>query len=350
MSRTRSSNVTWLLPRRPLAAARICLLSLTTLALTAHCSAAATIEGDCTIYTVSELVASLSAAAAAPVRMATDLGGDHPVVWNGEATPLTADLRALEAAVIQSGLRLASTPNGWTLAAIDGTTETRRAEARLLPAAPIAIALSDPRAITSGGAVVFGQWITAPYRVDADDEAVRLNGVPVFPSPGAGQQSPRVTAEITAAHDALDAALALYDAERSAGNVSAARANLITRLLGMPEVSNARWQDDLIRINRHDGTEEVVTFDRGREPEPLEGETRRAWLREQAEQIESTLRAGRTVLFGATYLLVLDGAPELLRSRIAEVRASAEPEQMKIARLQAHTHHRDAASDLVLAR
>lgn len=350
MSRTRTPAATPLALRRLRTVAQIGLLSVAALVGAGRGATAAVEEGDCSIYSISELIGSLSSALAAPVRPAAQLGTDYPVVWIGESSPLTADLRALESAVIQSGLHLASAPNGWTLAPIDPATEARRAEARLLPAAPITIPLSDPRAITSGGAVVFGQWIDAPYRVESDDEAVRLNGVPVYPSPGTGQQSPRVTAEIAAAHDALDAALANYDAERSAGSATVARANLIARLLTLPEVSRAQWQDDLVRITRPDGTEEIVTFDRGREAEPLEGETRRTWLREQADQIESTLRAGQTVLFGATYLVVLPDAPETLRARITEVRTSAEPELMKIARLQAYTHHRDAASDLALAR
>jgi hypothetical protein len=98
--------------------------------------------------------------------------------------------------------------------------------------------------------------------------------------------------------------------------------------------------------------QEILSFtEEGRDPDPPTAESRRENLELQADLMRNALRDGATVLGGATYLLTLtEPGAEEFRARVRTITDSAEPMELKIARIQAYTGHREAAIDLLLAR
>lgn len=151
----------------------------------------------------------------------------------------------------------------------------------------------------------------------------------------------------------MTAALDAYDSEGATLGGDEAARRLIDRLIALPAVRDAEWiAEDQVRIVREGGQYEIVSLEENpRAGERTTPEQMQAFLEAQAEVLRSSLRRNETLLCGATYLLAISHmGPAAFRARLDAIVDSAEPEALKIARLQAHTGHRDAAADLLFAR
>jgi len=326
-----------------------CLLAGALGALVPSSLPAATVEGNVTIYELQEVAPSLAVATQAIVEL--NAPPETPIVWPRGVEPASTDLKVLASVLLQNGLVLTLDGAAATVRPFDGRDERDRARPRLLDVEATPVPPSDPAAIATGAVAVFGRLVDPPYRFDVVGDAVLVNGLEVFPSPGPQTPAPLATASDQEAHARLDAALSAYDADRIRIGTEAARARLAGGLAGVPGIAGHEWRGEALYLRRDDGLEEAFTFDPVREPAPLGPEERRAFLEEQAEIFAGLLRDGTVMLFGATYVLAADDIPASeFVARVSAVRRSSENDRLRIARIQALTHHRDAAADLVFAR
>lgn len=311
-------------------------------------SKAAWTEGGCTILSLGELQPMLEAHLG--VSLQTTIPDGTPLLIPRGLAPESP--KALNIALTGSGLALRTDGATTTIVLGHQLTESARALTRLLPAAPVAPGVTDPGAISRGGVAIFGQLLEPPFLVESTPEAVEINGVLVFPSPGPDVEPPQPTAEQTLIHERMSAAREAYAWNRSALGVDEARRRLLDAVAGLPGVGSAEWADDEeLVLFREDGIEEVLWFPaETMDFSPPTPADRRAFMGIMAEGIRRSLCADRTVLCGATYLITVDELPaEALRGRLLEIISSTEPENLRLARLQAHTGHRDAAADLLFA-
>ncbi len=306
-------------------------------------------EGEATILTLDEVLPRVGALLGGSAR--TTVPGDTPVLL-----PAGSDIespKAIQIALAQSGFVLGFSAGGWTIAGASSNGEAVRARTRLRPVASLAPRPMESDVIQSGGLVLFGEVVEPPYRVEIVGEAIEINGVAVFPVPGADVSPPEPTTTQIDTHDRMDAAARNY--ERNAGTLGSAEAKriLIGELSRLPRVTGAEWLDEeTVRLIRPAGDGEIITFARvGREADPPTAEALRAALETEAQLLSRALAENATVFCGATYLLT-DSALDAgtLRRRIEEILHSDEPDLLKIARLQVYTGHRDAAADLLFAR
>lgn len=310
---------------------------------------AATSEGSVAILELQEVAPSLNVAAQSFVELRVP--PETPIVWPQGVEPNSTDLKVLASVLLQNGLVLAPDGAAATVRPIDARSERDRARPRLIDVEAAAVPSADPAAIATGAVALFGRLVDPPYRFEIADDAVLVNGVAVFPAPGPQTSGPRATAGDEEVHARLDAALAAYEEDQIREGTAAARARLTQVLTGLPGIAGLDWRGEALYLRRDDGLEEAFTFDPVREPAPLGPEERRAFLEEQAEIFAGLLRDGTVLLFGATYMLSADDLPARdFVARVDSVRRSSENDALRIARIQALTHHRDAAADLVFAR
>jgi len=312
-------------------------------------ASAAWTEGDATILTLNEALPALRAGLDASVS--TSLPGDTPVLLPAGTDP--ADIKALRAALVLSGLALAEERGAMAVTRPHTYTDAERAARRHYDVTPQALGRGADGAIERGGALLFGRLLAPPFRVEATAEAVFVNGVAVYPSPGASAPPPAVTAADEEAFALLEAAIEGYHRDRGALGAALARDRCRDAMAALPGVASAAWRsDDEIVLTRADGTEEgVVLTPRPREATPPTPEEVAEHMAATADDLAAALAAGHTVVAGATYLLTVDetGAAAL-RARLDAILAAAEPEALTLARLQARLGHRDAAADLLYAR
>ena len=296
-----------------------------------------------TIATVRELLPRLRAAAGA--RIESVVADDAPVLLPDGTDP--DDPKALAVALVYSGIPFRLEAGRWTVGAPDARREREQSRPRQLAVTEVRV--SGPGAIATGAVALFGRTIEAPFRVERVGETVELNGVVVFPSPGPDIEGPVPTAAQVAQNAGIPAVLARLRAQPFAD--AAARARARDDLARLPGVTSAEWVGDLLKLVTTDGGEENLYFEAMREAVPPTPEETRDRLDLIAEGLNDVLRDGGAVVAGATYLITLPGPDGLpFRDRLREIRASSEPETLKLARIQAWTGQRDAAADLLYAR
>lgn len=312
-------------------------------------ASAAWTEGDATILTLDEALPALRAGLDASVT--TSLPGDTPVLLPAGADP--ADVKALRAALVLSGLALTGERGAQAVTRPHAYSDAERAARRRYDVSPQAPGRGADGAIERGGALLYGRLLAPPFRVEAAAGAVLVNGVTIYPSPGPSTPPPAVSAADEEAFALLNAAIEGYHRDRGALGAALARDRCRAALAALPGVTGAAWRgEDEIVMTRADGSEEGITLaPRFREAEPPTPEEVAAHMAATAEDLAAALAAGHTVVAGATYLLTVDeiGAAAL-RARLEEILAAAEPEALTLVRLQARLGHRDAAADLLYAR
>jgi hypothetical protein len=306
-------------------------------------------EGGATILTLDETLRALGVGLGTQVT--TSLPGDTPVLL-----PMGADrenVKALRAALIYSGLALAEERGAKVATMPHAFSEAERAARRHYAIAPMAPARGARGVIDRGGALLFGRLLSPPFRVEATSDAVLINGVTVYPSPGPSAPPPVASATQEQTFAMLNTAIENYHRDRAALGKRLAGERCREALAALPGVTDAVWRgEDEIILMRTDGSEEGIVLEPHlREPDPPTFEQVAEHMDDTAEELAAVLSAGYTVVAGATYLLTVDDlGAAALRERIEVILASAEPEALILARLQARLGHRDAAADLLYAR
>jgi hypothetical protein len=318
------------------------------LALLAPVTAAAgAAPADARILTLGELLPSLRAAHGAALTCA--LPPDTPLLLPEGADP--GSPKTLEFALLNAGLVLREEPGALRVERAPGPDERAQALGRLRPVSPQRPA-PGPDLIPRGVAILQGRFVEPPFRVEASAEAVLVNGVVVYPSPGEAQASPTPSPAQVADYTARLAAFRSYRNEREERGEAAARAALMERMLALPDVRAARWVDRGLQLSMADGSEETIHLAaRARAPEPPTPAAIAAEMEAEAATIRSVLTEGGTLIAGSTYLLTIsDPGATALRGRAEAILASGDDETLKRLRLQALLGHRHAAADLLYAR
>ncbi len=319
-------------------------LILVTLLLTALPASA---DADARIVRLAELLPTLRAAHGAALTCA--LPPDTPLLLPEGADP--GSPKALDFALINAGLVLRESPGVLRIERAPGPDERAQALGRLRPVNPLRPAPGSDL-IPHGLAILQGRFVEPPFRVEASAEAVLVNGVVVFPSPGEAQASPTPSPAQVTDYTARLAAFRSYQGEREERGEAAARAALMERMLALPDVRAARWVDRGLRLSMADGSEETVHLaPRARTPEPPTPAEIAAEMEAEAAMIRTVLTEGGTLIAGSTYLLTIsDPGATALRGRAEAILASGDDETLKRLRLQALLGHRHAAADLLYAR
>jgi hypothetical protein len=302
-------------------------------------------ENGRTILTVAEVLPMLTAALGTTAQ--SDVKPSTPVLCDADA--IGGDSKALQAALLQSGLRFDRLTS--TVRDAHPTSERARAERRLLAAAPFDVSPDDPQGIPTGCVALFGQLVAPPYRLELVRDVIELNGVAIFPVPGEPVPAPQVTEVHVQTHNLLSAAMERYQSRRGTPEEADARNALLADLRAVPGVSEASWLGpDDVSMTRN-GSQEYVTFGDERESSPGDDAARTEVLNSQLASLRDVLVQDGTLLCGASYLIpVWEPAASAFRPRLEAITRSSEAEALRIARLQAYTLDRAAAADLIFAR
>lgn len=314
------------------------------LLLLAHAPAslAAWQEGDSQILTLDEAVSRL-ASFGVPAPAST-VPGDTPIVI-AEGADLD-DPKTLAAALVQSGLTLRAGSGGGVIEATDRFDEGIRVGDRQYPVIEVRSG-TDAGGIESGAVYAFGRPLSTPFVVDSDDASVTVNGVVVFPSPGARVLPPAATPAQAEAHTKIDAAFSAFGLNRYADENSA-RDAFRRAILDIDGYERAEWVETTLVVTGSNGITELFPTDGSREAEDVSPEATATYFAGHADALTQALRDDYTVIAGATYFIAhVNDDAATFASRVNDIRASAETVALRLARLQARIGHREAAADLL---
>lgn len=258
--------------------------------------------------------------------------------------------KALRVALANAGLTLREAPGVLRLERVPGPDDRAQARARLRALAPQRPA-PGPDLVQRGLVILQGRLLAPPFRIEATADAVLLNGVAVYPVPGAPQAPPAVSAAQAEAFAERLAAIAVYRETRDTQGEAQARSLCLERMAELPGVRSGRWVGEGVQLDMADGSEEtVVLAPRERRPEPPTSAEIAARMSSEAAALRRVLGEGGSALIGSTYLLTLQRpSAGSLRTQAEVILASPEAEALKLLRLQALLGHRHAAADLLYA-
>ncbi len=300
-------------------------------------AAAVWTEGEALIVTLDEAAPALAASLGASVD--SGLAGDTPILLTGAEDPPTA--KDWRNALIRSGLAVQERAGRQIVVGRTDLAERRE----LLAEAP-----AQKRAggvaggVASGLVAVGGLILPPPYDVTVADADVLVNGVRVFPAPEIERPLPDLDAVARQRDDVILGAAARYRDDRD-------RAALLERLAVAPGLVGAAWVDETrLRLDWRGEDPSYLELGPGRDADPLTAEAWPDLAAQFAAGLRDLLRRDGVMLAGVGYCLPLPEAEAgAWRERVGVILAAGEPAALAIARLQAHTTHRDAALDLYLA-
>ncbi len=307
---------------------------------------AAWLEGDAEIRSLAELRPAIEAAFGG--TLATDLPADTPLILAGVADPTSE--KGLRIALARAELALSLSIEGdvLRLARVEGPTPRERSLAERRAIFPIRLA-PGVDLIRTGQLVIQGEILPAPLRVEVSTDAILVNGEQVYPLPASPAPPPAVPADLPEAIRLRLAAVNRYEADLDSRGEVAARADLVRAMSTLPDVSVARSGEEGVTLTMADGSEELVVLQpRERRPETTSPELGEQLLDGKAQWLRDALGQGASLFAGTNYLFTrVDPNAARLRLRVQEIRRSAEPEALKLARLQVLVGHRRAAADLL---
>jgi hypothetical protein len=287
--------------------------------------------------------------AALDLTASSELPGQTPVIVPADAA--TADPGAVRVALLLSGLVLAE--YGERSARITAMTNSEREGAATRARRISPQAARGQRLIDDGVALIYGQLLRPPFELSADAEGLRLNGVSIYPSPGAVVDWPAPDAARLDLYSRLELVERRWAHERQTLGEERAADRFRHSLEALPEVLATRWVKPRILSARFaDGREELYFLDqRRRDLEAYDPALAHQRFAELAADLERLLSEGGCVIAGASYFLTHHAMPAAdLAARLEAILASPEPEALKLARLQVRLGHRHAAADLLYAR
>lgn len=304
-------------------------------------------EGDAEIRSLAEMRSAIEAAFGG--ALVTDLPGDTPLILAGVADPSSE--KGLRIALARAELALSVEEGVLRLARVEGPTPRDRslAERRaIFPARPA----PGSDLIRSGQLVLQGEILPAPLRVEVLSGAILVNGEQVYPLPASPAPPLPVPEDLPETIRLRIAAVNRYELDAPNRGEAVARADLLRAMTTLPDVADARWGAEGVTLRMADGSEELVAMQpRERRPEPDDPALGEQILHDKAEWLRLALIEGGSLFAGTNYLftLVRPNAGRL-RTRVEAIRASGEPELLKLTRLQALVDHRRAAADLLYSR
>jgi len=280
------------------------------------------------------------------VSLRTDLPADTPLILAGVADPTSE--KGLRIALARAELALSDEGDVLRLARVEGPTPRERSLAERRAIFPMRPA-QGVDLIQTGQLVIQGEILPAPLRVEVSTDAILVNGEQVYPLPQSPAPAPAVPADLPEAIRLRLAAVNRYEADLDSRGEVAARADLVRAMSTLPDVTAARSGVEGVTLTMVDGSEELVVLEpRERRPEPTDRALGEQLLEGKAEWLRDSLRQGASLFAGTNYLFTrLQPNAGRLRERVEAIRASAEPEALKLARLQVLVDHRRAAADLL---